>query len=122
MLALLAASAKFKSGKLPFVWLIRLETADEGVGGWAALLGPGLELTLVVTLADPANFARIACRLALRAARISSTGGGDGGSSRSISGSFVGRSFELIGFCDSSRFSGGSSENGEPRGEILRIG
>lgn len=66
---------------------IGLETDNEGVGGWAALLGPGLGLILVVTLATPAYLARIACRLARRAASISSTGGGDAGNSNSISGS-----------------------------------
>lgn len=37
-----------------------LETEDEVVGGWTALLGPGLGLTPVETLAMPAYLARIA--------------------------------------------------------------
>lgn len=37
-----------------------LEIEDEVVGGWTALLGPGLGLTLVETLAMPAYLARIA--------------------------------------------------------------
>jgi len=37
-----------------------LDIDDEVVGGWTALLGPGLGLTLVETLAMPAYLARIA--------------------------------------------------------------
>jgi len=37
----------------------------------AALLGPGPELTLAVTLVAPAYFARIACHFALLAATMS---------------------------------------------------
>jgi len=62
-----------------------LETDNEGVGGWAALLGPGLGLMLVLTLAAPVYLARMAWRFARRAARMSSTGGGEGGKSSSIS-------------------------------------
>jgi hypothetical protein len=52
-------------------------------GGWTALLGraPGLAPTLVI----PAYLARIAWRLALRAARVASTGGGEVGISNSMS-------------------------------------
>jgi hypothetical protein len=62
-----------------------MEDEEVWIGDGAALLGPGPELT--VTLAAPAYFARIACRFALLAATMSSTGGGEGCKSRSMSAS-----------------------------------
>ena len=64
-----------------------MEDEEVWIGDGAALLGPGPELTLAVTLAAPAYFARIACRFALLAATMSSTGGGEGCMSRSMSAS-----------------------------------
>ena len=64
-----------------------MEDEEVWIGDGAALLGPGPELTLAVTLAAPAYFARIACRFALLAATMSSTGGGEGCKSRSMSAS-----------------------------------
>lgn len=67
-----------------------MEDEEVWIGDGAALLGPGPELTLAVTLTAPAYFARIACRFALLAARMSSTGGREGCKSRSMSASTAG--------------------------------
>jgi hypothetical protein len=67
-----------------------LETGNDVLGGWTALLGPGLGLTPVEALAMSTYLARIAWRLARRAARISSTGGGELGRSSSISATLGG--------------------------------
>lgn len=62
------------------------ETSNDGVGGRTALLGPGVWLALVVMLVTPLLYlARMACLFARRAARISSTGGGDVDISNSMS-------------------------------------
>jgi len=89
------------------------------VGGGTALLGPGLGLMLVATLDTPAYFARIAWRLALRAARTSSTGGGDGGRSSSISNA---ASVDLLSAVASAQDALISLAAGERlgRGEILQ--
>jgi len=84
MIGLLAGGLPQPFTPLVWVWGARLEMEDEEV--W---IGDGAapELTLAVTLAAPAYFARIACRFALLAAMMSSTGGGEGCKSRSMSAS-----------------------------------
>ena len=95
-----------------------LETDNEVGGGWAALLGPELGLTLVLTLAAPVYLARMAWRFARRAARISSTGGGEGGKSSSISTTVgSGITVWVLDRTDTGSF---ANESGEwLRGEIL---
>ena len=97
-----------------------LETDKEGVGGWAALLGPGLGLMLVLTLAAPVYLARMAWRFARRAARMSSTGGGEGGKSSSISRTVDSETTAWV--LESGGTGSFADEHGEwLRGEILKI-
>ena len=94
-----------------------LETENEGVGGWAALLGPGLGLMPVLTLATPVYLARMAWRFARRAARMSSTGG-EGGKSSSISTTV---DSEITALVDITGTGSIADESGEwLRGEILK--
>ena len=99
----------------------------DGGGGWTALLGPGLGLACVVlTLATPAYLARIACRLARRAARVTSIGTGDVANSSSgpgCVGSVVLGEGALRGGFDSSILGSFLGDGEEPRkgGDILCV-
>lgn len=89
------------------------EIEEEVGGGWTALLGLGL----APTLSTPLYLAKIANRFARRAASTSSTGGGDGGKSNSMS---TGSGFGGEGGRDGGLVGWATDVPGLWRGDILK--